>query len=46
MDGEGMNVGNLQHPAISQGPCMIGGRDGKGMCVLVEQFASAQQLWE
>ena len=41
-----MNAGNLQHPAIPQGPRTIGGGDGKGMRVLVELFATVQQLWE
>ena len=41
-----MNAGYLQHPAIPQDSRTIGRGDGKGMCILAEQFATAEQLWE
>ena len=41
-----MNVGYLQHPAILQDSCTIGRGDGKGMCILAEQLATAEQLQE
>ena len=35
-DGEGTNVGHLQHLALPEGPSLAGHRNGQDSCVLAE----------